>query len=232
VLSFQPFADLAVQVCDATGSVPTVGIVFDQGPCQVTALHIDQAEAGRLAGEAVGRFASRRWDCEVSAYVSLESGDTDPDGRARMEGYRTGFGEHCPLPGRSPVLDGADRMVTARTAMAQLLERLRGRRIIVVGINEDAILGAMAAAQDAGRTEDLWYSGQLADPAIRRHIACDRRYIASVAQFPERFGGQLVPLLEQAMAGQAIPPVVAAELSLVTAHNVRDLFPDTPPCNE
>ena len=232
LLSFQPFPDLAAQVCELSGNVATAGIVFDQGPCQVSGLHVDQAKAGRLAGEAVGRFAQRRWDCEISAFVSLGSSAADPDGRARMDGYRTGFEELCPMPGRSPVLDGADRLITAQTAMEALLDRLRGRRIVVVGINEDAIMGAMAAADEAGRAGDLWYSGQLADPAIRRHIACDRHYLASVAQFPERYGGALVPLLVDAMAGRTVPSVVEAPLELVTAENVHDLFPDTPFCDE
>ena len=47
-----------------------------------------------------------------------------------------------------------------------MLDDLRGRRIVVVGINEDAILGAMAAAAEQGRSDDLWYSGQLARPMI------------------------------------------------------------------
>jgi ribose transport system substrate-binding protein len=230
LLSFQPFPELGTQVCDLTDDVPTVGIVFDQGPCQVSRLEVDQAEAGRLAGERVGRFAKQRWDCEISAFVSLESSDADPDGRARMDGYRTGYEEYCPMPRRSPVLDGADRLITAKTAMADLLADLRGRRIVVVGINEDSILGAMAAAEETGRAEDLWYSGQLADRVMRRHIACDRRYLASVAQFPERYGDELVPILVDAMAGRTVAPVVEAPLELVTADNVRDLFPDTPHC--
>lgn len=232
LISFQPFADLADEVCELTGSVPTAGLVFEQGPCQVTGLRIDQAEAGRLAGEAVGRFAAQRWDCEASAYVSLESSAQDPDGKARMAGYRSGYEEHCPLPSRVHVLDGADRLVTAQTAVSRLLDELPGRRVVVVGINEDAILGAMAAAAERGRGDDLWYSGQLADPAIRGHIACDPRYLASVAQFPDRFGEQVVPLLEGALQGDQVPPHVAAQLELVTAANVRALFPDTPPCDE
>lgn len=232
LVSFQPFAELADEVCALTGSVPTAGLVFDQGPCQVTGLRIDQAEAGRMAGAAVGAFAKRRWECEISAFVSLESSDQDPDGKARMAGYRSGYEEHCPLPRRIHILDGADRLVTAQTSVARLLDDLRGRRIVVVGINEDAVLGAMAAAAEAGRGGDLWYSGQLADPAIRRSIACDRRYLASVAQFPERFGEQVVPLLLEAMRGQEVPTSVDAGLELVTTANVRELFPDTPTCEE
>jgi ribose transport system substrate-binding protein len=232
LVSFQPFGDMAAQVCELTGAVPTAGVVFDQGPCQVTRLDIDQTESGRLAGEAVGRFARQRWDCEISAFVSLESGDQDPDGRARMDGYRAGFEEQCPMPSRVPVLEGADRLITAQTQVSRLLENLRGRRIIVVGISEDAILGAMAAAAEAGRRDDLWYSGQLADPPIRRHIACDPHYLASVSQAPDRFGSELVPVLLGAMDGQEVPSTVEAPLALVTAANVRELFPDTPECRE
>lgn len=230
LLSFQPFADLAPQVCAAFPGLPVVGIVFDQGPCEVSRLRIDQAESGRLAGAAVGRFASQRWDCDASAYLSLESSDADPDGRARMAGYRAGYQEHCPLPGRTFVLDGADRPATAQAQVARRLEDLQGKRIVVVGLNEDAIRGAMDAAAAAGRDDEVWYSGQLADAAMRQTIACDAQYIASVAQFPERFGEQLVPLLERAMEGEAVPPLVDAPLELVTSADVRQLFPDTPAC--
>ena len=232
LVSFQPHADLATQVCAATGDVPTVGVVFDQGPCQVSQLRIDQAESGRLAGAAVGRFAAERWGCDVSAYLSLESSDADPDGRARMAGYRAGFEEHCPLPAQTIVLDGADRLATAQTGVSGLLGDIPGRRIVVVGLNEDAIQGAMAAAREAGRERQLWYSGQLADPAIREHIACDGHYIASVAQSPESFGPTLIPLLLDAIEGAEVPGSVDAALELVTAANVRELFPDTPACVE
>lgn len=232
MVSFQPHADLAAQVCAATGDVPTVGIVFDQGPCQVSRLRIDQAESGRLAGAAVGRFAADRWGCDVSAYLSLESSDGDLDGRARMAGYRAGFEEHCPLPARAIVLDGADRLATAQTQVSGLLDDLKGRRIVVAGLNEDAILGAMAAARDAGRATQLWYSGQLADPSIREHIACDAQYIASVAQFPESFGALIMPVLVGALEGADVPESIDAALELVTAANVRELFPDTPACSE
>jgi ribose transport system substrate-binding protein len=229
-LSFQPFSDLVPEVCAALG-VPTVGIVFEQGPCQVSRLRIDQAAAGRLAGEAVGRFAAEAWDCQTSAYLSLESNDADPEGRERMAGYRAGYEEHCPLPERTFQLDDADRLVTAQAQVARRLEDLPGKRIVIVGLNEDAILGAMAAASAAGRQDETWYSGQLADAPIRQVIACDDHYIASVAQFPERFGSLLLPVLEAALQGRSVPPIIEAPLELVTADNVRELFPETAACD-
>ena len=232
VISFQPFPDLAPEICALTGDAPTLGVVFDQGPCQVSILRIDQAASGRLAGEAVGAFVAERWACDVNAYISLESSDADEDGRARMQGYRDGYRAHCPMPERSITLDGADRLVTAQTQVAGLLEGLKGKPNIVVGLNEDAILGAMAAAEAAGRENHFWYSGQLADPSIRVDIACNERYIASVAQFPERFGDTLVPTLLGALAGEDVADELVAELWLVTSTNVRQLYPDTAACDE
>jgi ribose transport system substrate-binding protein len=231
VISFQPFADLAEDLCAAVPGAPVVGVVFDQGACEVSRLSIDQAGAGRLAGAAVGRLAQRRWDCEVNAYISLESNDADPDGRARMQGYRDGYQEHCQLPERQITLDDADRLVTAETQVADLLGRLRGRPNVVVGLNESAILGALAAVRRADRENQFWYSGQLADPAIREEIACNSRYIASVAQFPERFGEPLVNAALAALEGGAVPARMQGEYELVTADNVRVLFPDTPACD-
>ena len=232
LISFQPFADAAEQICDTIGGVPTVGIVFDQGSCQVSTLDIDQAESGRLAGEAMGRFAEDRWQCQLDAFVSLESGPSDPAGRERMQGYRDGFAEQCDLPETLHQIDGADRLATAQKKMSELLPDLSGHRIVVVGLNEDAILGAIAAAASAGRAADLWYSGQLADPSIRQRIACDEHYVASVAQFPIRFGGLVVPALVAAIQGQGVVPVIEGPLQLVDAQNVRELYPDTRSCGE
>lgn len=231
VMSFQPFADLTADVCAALGDAPTVGIVFDQGTCQVARLLIDQAESGRLAGDAMGAFAAQRWDCEVNSFVSLESSDADPDGRARMQGYRDGYIQHCPLPEQDLTLDDADRLATARTQVEDLLTDLKGKPNLVVGLNEDAILGAMAAVDAADRSGQFWYSGQLADPSIRQTIACDDHYVASVAQFPDRFGAPLVTVLMDLLEGQEVAAVIDADLELVDATNVRRFFPDTPACD-
>ncbi len=129
-------------------------------------------------------------------------------------------------------LDGADRLATAQTQVADLLPEVKGKPIIVVGLNEDAILGAMAAAEAAGREGQLWYSGQLADPSIREHIACDEHYIASVAQFPEHFGTPVVSAVIDAIEGREVAPRLSAELMLVTSANVRQLYPETRTCGD
>lgn len=231
VISMQPFPDLNEEVCATLDDRPTIGIVYDQGPCQVSLLEIDQVESGRLAGSALGALAADRFACEVKAFVSLESGANDPIGGARMAGYREGYREHCELPERDITLNDAQHLVTARTQFAGVLDDIKGKPIMVAGVTEDAILGAMSAAAKRDRSNHLWLSGQLADPVIRQTIACDDHYVASVAQFPARFGDTVVPAMIDAIDGAEVPPRLTAELELVTARNVRDLFPDTPACD-
>jgi ribose transport system substrate-binding protein len=183
-----------------------------------------------MAGAALGAFAAKRFDCDVKAFVSLESSAEDEIGGARMDGYRAGYEEHCQLPRQTRRLTDAQHLVTAQNQFLQVLDEIKGKPIMVAGVSEDAILGAMSAAERRERTNHVWYSGQLADPAIRKTIACDKHYIASVARFPERFGHTVVPALVEAMDGVEVPPLLQAELELVTAENVRELFPDTPAC--
>lgn len=231
VISMQPFPDLNEAVCEALGDIPTIGMIYDQGPCQVALFEIDQVESGRLAGSALGALAAKRFECKVKAYVSLESGADDIIGGARMDGYREGYQEHCHLPAQDITLNDAQHLVTSRTQFADVLEGIKGKPIMVAGVSEDAVLGAMSAAARRDRSNHLWLSGQLADPAIRQTIACDNHYVASVAQFPERFGDAVVPAMVDVIEGVEVPPRLLAELELVTADNVRELFPDTPACD-
>ena len=177
-------------VCAATGDAPTIGIVYDQGPCQVSLLRDRPGRVGPPGRCRPGRsFAAERWDCEVKAYVSLESGADDPIGGARMQGYRDGYEEHCELPEQSRSLDDAQHLATAQTQMRDVLEEAQGqahpRRRRQRGRHPRRHGGRRGAGS---RRTTLWYSGQLAEPAIRQTIACDEHYVASVAQFPERFG--------------------------------------------
>jgi ribose transport system substrate-binding protein len=149
-----------------------------------------------------------------------------------MQGYRDGYESRCPLPEQQYTLSDAQHLITAQKQTSALLDEIKGKPILVAGVSDVAILGAMRAASAQGREDHVWYSGQLAAPAIRGAIACDDHYIASVAQFPERFGSLLVPALVDAIEGRDVPERLAAQLVLVDSANVRQLFPDTPACDE
>ena len=134
VLNFQVFQDSSPEICTAYGSVPTIAIDIVQPPCQIAFMGANNREAGRLGGAEMGKYAKENWDCDFTAYVSLESTAAGAANTDRMGGWRDGFKESCPIPAdKERILDGADRTDPALEQMTNLLGALPGDRIIVVG---------------------------------------------------------------------------------------------------
>jgi ribose transport system substrate-binding protein len=231
VLNFQVFQDSSPEVCAAYGSVPTIAIDIIQPPCQIAFMGANNHEAGRLGGAKLGEYAKTNWDCDITAYVSLESTAAGAANTDRMGGWRDGFKEFCPIPkDKEHILDGADRTDPALEQMTNLLGALPGKKIVVVAINEDGILGAIGAANTLGRQTDLWYGGQGTDPSIWKDVACNPNYIASVAYFPERYGTLLIPNMVKALQGETIPENIFTEHIVVNKDNIREVYPETPAC--
>ena len=231
VLNFQVFQDSSPEICEAYGSVPTIAIDIVQRPCQIAFMGANNREAGRMGGRAIGAYAKENWDCDYTAYVSLESTAAGAANEDRMGGYREWFEEHCPIEeDKERVLDGADRTDPALEQMTNLLGALQGDRIVVVAINEDGILGAIGAANTLGRQDDLYYSGQGTDPSIWKDVACNDHYIASVAYVPERYGTLLIPNMVRALQGETIPEEIFTAHEVITSENIREVYPDTPAC--
>ena len=231
VLNFQVFQDSSPEICTAYGSVPTIAIDIIQPPCQIAFMGANNREAGRLGGAEMGKYAKTNWDCDFTAYVSLESTAAGAANTDRMGGWRDGFKESCPIPpDKERILDGADRTDPALEQVTNLLGALQGDRIIVVAINEDGILGAIGAANTLGRQTDLFYGGQGTDPSIWKDVACNPNYIASVAYFPERYGTLLIPNMVKALQGETIPTEIFTEHIVINKDNIRSIYPDTPAC--
>ncbi|MDH3753363.1 MAG: sugar ABC transporter substrate-binding protein [Acidimicrobiia bacterium] len=223
VLNFQVDQASSPEICAAYNDVPTIAIDIVQEPCQVSFMGADNNGAGVLAGSAMGQFISDEFGCEYDAYVSLESTAAGDANTARMGGYREGFTQHCPLVNER-ILDGADRTDSALEQMTDLLPALPGERIVVVAINEDGIIGALAAARTLGRESDLYYSGQGTDPSIWCEVRDNPNYVASTAYFPERYGELLIPAAQAILAGEPVEELIFTEHEVITAENIEDVY--------
>ncbi len=223
VLNFQVDQASSPEICAAYGDVPTIAIDIIQPPCQVAFMGASNRAAGTLGGEAMGQFIADEFGCEYDAYVSLESSAAGAANEDRMGGYRDGFTKHCEILNER-ILDGADRTDTALEQVTDLLPALPGERIVVVAINEDGILGAIAAARTLGRDGDLYYSGQGTDPSIWCEVRDNPNYIASVAYFPERYGELLIPAAQAILDGEAIEENLFTQHEIVTADNIEDIY--------
>jgi len=224
-LNFQQDAELSEAICNAGPQVPVIAIDITQEPCEIAFMGADNEYAGFLAGKAVGEFAKSEWNCEYDAYVSLEEPEAGSVNEERMGGYRKGFQSICPGELKNEKTLNAGRTDIARTQFTDTLTALPGQgKIVVVAINDDAILGALAAAKTAGRESDVFVSGQGADPSSWCEIAHNPQWIADTAYFPERYGEIGVPYLLEALEGKEIPTKLLVPHELVNSKNIEQVY--------
>lgn len=226
LITFQADTNAAPRICAAGPQVPVLAVDIEQKPCQTSFVGAANKYAGQLAGHAVGKYFAQKFDCQYDAFISLEAVQVGEVNEQRMGGVREGFSSVCGKIKNLRKLDtGGAGGDVAQKLMTDTLTALPGRkRIIVVGINEDGILGALAAARAQNRTDDLYLGVQNLNPkncVIYQHP----HWIGSVAYFPERYGEILVPNLIKAIKGEKVAPQLLIPHVLVDKANVKQYYP-------
>jgi ribose transport system substrate-binding protein len=223
-LNAQSDAKSADAICAAGPKVPVIAIDVAQGSCQTAFMGANNEFAGTLAGKALGTYMKKTSNCEYDAFVSMEEPDAGEVNTARMGGYRKGFESVCG-PVKNLKKENAFRIDQARTTFADVLTALPGaHRIVVAAINDDAIEGALAAAKTAGRSKDLFVSGQGADPSSWCDIKSDPQWVGDTAYFPERYAEIGVPYLIQAIKGKAIPKNLFVPHQIIDSANISGVY--------
>jgi ribose transport system substrate-binding protein len=223
-LNFQSDAKSADAICSAGPSGPVIAIDIEQGSCQTAFMGANNSYAGVLAGKALGSYMKDKFDCKYDAYVSMEEPDAGAVNTARMGGYRDGFKSVCGEI-KNLKTENAFRIDVARTTFTDVLTTLPGaHHIVVAGINDDAIEGALAAAKTAGRTGDLFVSGQGADPSAWCAIKSNSQWVGDTGYFPERYGEIGVPYLLDAIAGRTVPKNLLVPHQIINAANIDSIY--------
>lgn len=223
-LNFQSDAKSADAICNAGPKGPVIAIDIQQGSCQTSFMGANNEFAGELAGKALGTYMKQHFDCKYDAYVSMEEPDAGEVNTQRMGGYRKGFESVCGAI-HNLKKENAFRIDQARTTFADVLTTLPGaHHIVVAGINDDAIEGALAAAKTAGRTNDLYVSGQGADPSSWCAIQSNPQWVGDTAYFPERYGQIGVPYLIKAVKGESIPKMLLVPHEIINQSNIDSIY--------
>ena len=224
-LNFQSDAKSADAICAAGPAGPVIAIDIEQGNCQTAFMGANNQYAGYLAGVALGNAIKTKFNCKYDAYVSMEEPAAGDVNTQRMvTGYQAGFSSVCG-PITNLKTENAFRIDLAQTTFTDVLTTLPGAHVIVVAaINDDAIEGALAAAKTAGRTNDLYVSGQGADPSSWCDIKSDPQWIGDTAYFPERYGEIGVPYLIKAIKGETIPKLLLVPHQIINAANIDSIY--------
>jgi ribose transport system substrate-binding protein len=232
VLNFQTDETGAPEVCAAYGHLPTIAIDIHQRPCEVVFMGVDNRHAGLLVGTAMGEHVRETSDCTIDSVVLVGAGAPGETTRARMDGMLDGYAAICGEvpPDRVHRFDTGGSILIDELIATFLGSTARGGRHVVLTVNEDAGVAAIGAARALGRADELLIASQGTDPSALEPIACDPQWIADVAYFPERYGWTLIPAMIDVLDGKEVPSELFTDHVTVTAANVRELYPESPPC--
>jgi len=236
--------DLYIQYCDdqaandevarrlAAAQVPVLAVNFPVGTAPLYSS--DNREAGRLAGDALGRFALTTWPGRLLAAAILGAvKDPAKAVQARIAGITEGLHRH--LPDVMPVqLDSGGNFLEAQAQLRRFFAKESGAQALIATLDDATALAAKLAAETAGRVPDSVIVSQGCDPAVHGGASSNKVLhpnnrnsivLGSVAYFFDRFGSEILPLALRMLHGEQVPPRTFTGHVLVTAKNVFRIYP-------
>lgn len=186
-------------------------------------------EAGLIAGKYLGRWVKEHWHSEIDEILLLELKRAGNLPRMRLSGLLVGLNLVLPTAAscRVTYLDGDGELGTSFEAVRKHLRTSHSRRVVVGGINDPSVLGALRAFEEAGRAENCVVIGQNASPEGRSELREPKtRFVGSVAYFPEKYGENLIRVSLEILNQRPVPPAVFVEHKLITATSVDHYYPN------
>jgi ribose transport system substrate-binding protein len=236
--------DLYIQYCDnqaaneevarrlAAARIPVLAVNAPVGNAPLYAA--DNREAGRLAGDALGRFALTTWPGRLLAAAILGAAkDPSKTIQDRIAGITVGLRQH--LPDVVPVqLDSGGNFADAQAQLRRFLAKESGAMALVATLDDTTALAAKLAAETAGRVPDTVIVSQGCDRSVHGGTNANKAIdpnnrnsivLGSVAYFLDRYGSEILPLALKMLQGEQVPARSFTGHVLVTAKNVFKIYP-------
>ncbi len=228
--------DLAIefQVYERIGT--QLSAVYEEAAIPVIAVEIphpgaiffgvDNYRVGRLAGKALVQAAQQHWQGEIDELLLLDLEIAGSLPHLRISGAQSVVRKS--LPGSYQVLhlDSRGEMERSLELVRRHLQFAPKRRTLVTGVNDLAVLGALRAFEEVGRSHLCMALGVGAFPEARRELRFPQtRLIGSIATFPERYGDSLIQLALNVLHHKSVPPATYAPIHLITPQNIDEFYP-------
>lgn len=240
VVEFQVDAGLESAVCAELGELPVIAIDIAHPSCAIF-MGADNPRAGEIGGEGLGEYAKANWDCDIDLIVSLENFGVGDVNIARGNGLIRGianvcpdvavgdFEEWAPEVGGDSVVVRCDCGGTTDSAFPLFRDILTANpdaeHIAVVSLNDDMGLAALAAAEEAGRLDQMAIASQGADTTVHETIRTVAQYVGSTAYFPENYGTYIIPAIIQMIKGETVADPILVEHLLIDATTIDQYYP-------
>jgi len=195
---------------------------------------LDNAGAGRMAGEALAQFASRTWSGQPTVAVVIgrvsAAAERVPE---RVGGVTEALRRRLPAA-RLTTLDTQGNPAQVASLLGAFLAANPSRKVLIAATDDTTALACKAAVEAAGRARDAAIVGQGVDRTIhggindRKEIDPTNRnsiVIGSVAFYLDRLGYEVLPLALRMLRGEPVPARTLTPHKLITAANVFIEYP-------
>jgi ribose transport system substrate-binding protein len=189
-------------------------------------LGVDNQRAGVAVGKALLKAAQKHWDgeCDEILFLDLEISGSLPHLRlsSAQNVLRSGLKNHFVLTH----LDSRGEFIRSFELTRRHLQKVPKRRTLVTGINDYAVLGALRAFEETGRSNICLAASHGGSPEARRELRLpNTRLVASVGFFPERYGESLILLALDILNKRTTPPAIYMPVQVLTQKNVDEFYP-------
>lgn len=191
-----------------------------------TFLGVDNQRAGVAAGRALLKAAQMQWNgkCDEVLLLDQEIAGSLPHVRlsSAQDFLRNGLDNEFTLAH----LDSRGEFVRSFELTRRHLQTTPKRRTLITGINDYAVLGALRAFEEAGRSDMCLAVSYGGCSEARRELRLPHsRLIAAVGFFPEKYGESLLLLALDILNKRTTPPAVYMPMQVLTRKNVDDFYP-------
>ena len=194
----------------------------------------DNSAAGRVGGEALGRFGFGAWKGQPVVAVLIgplgAQADRIPE---RAQGVVEGLKSHLPTATVTRIDTRGDPAQVA-TLLGRFLAANPGRKMLVAAMDDTTALAAKSVLEASGRLADGAIVSHGVDRSIHGGMSDHKEIdpsnrgsivIGSVAFYLDRYGYDVLPLALQLLRGEPVPPRTATHHKLITAANVFIEYP-------
>jgi ribose transport system substrate-binding protein len=187
---------------------------------------VDNHKVGLMAGRALMRAAQREWngECDEVILLDLEIAGSVP--HLRLSSAQSVLRKGLTGKYVTTHLESRGEFVRAFEMTRRHLQFSPKRRTLLTGVNDFAVLGALRAFEEAGRSNVCVAIGLGATPEARRELRLPKTRLAgSVGFFPERYGKSVLALALDILHQKSVPAAIYAPVQLITRHNVDQFYP-------
>ena len=191
---------------------------------------LDNAVAGRIAGDALAQFATRTWPGQATVAVVIGRVSSNPE---RVQGVAEALRKRMPAVQVS-MLDTQGNPAQAAPLLGPLLAAQPTRKVLIAATDDATALAAKSAVEAAGRARDAAIVGHGVDRSIhggandRKELDPNNRasiVLGSVAFYLDRMGYQVLPLAMRMLRGESVPARTVTPHKLITPANVFAEYP-------